>query len=300
MYLEETLRSVLLQGYPHLEYVVIDGGSTDGSVEILERYAPWLTGWVSEPDRGQPHAINKGFSRCTGDLLGWINSDDLLLLGALWALADAHTVHPEAILAGDVIDYVEDGGHRQLLQQRGITFETIVEPWRHRVRWHQPGIFVPRVCYEQVGPLDESLPYIFDREWLCRALQVAPVSYLHVPVSQFRYHAASKTSRKSAEAHLQEEEEVTRRYWAQVPGFVQRRSEAALTLHGAARHLRLRSWDRSMGLRYLGRAVHRDWRTLTWRTFWLLALKSLLPRPLLSLLRKLALRLFSRSLWINY
>jgi glycosyltransferase involved in cell wall biosynthesis len=291
---------VLLQGYPHLEYVVIDGGSTDGSVEVLERYAPWLTDWVSERDRGQPHAINKGFSRCTGDLMGWVNSDDLLLPGALWSLADGHAAHPRAILAGDVIDYVEDGGHRQLLRQRGITFEAMVELWRHSVRWHQPGIFFPRTCYEQAGPLDESLPYIFDREWLCRALLMAPVSYLHVPVSQFRYHAASKTSRKSAEAHCREEEEVTRRYWEQTQGFNRQRSEAALALHGAARHLRLRSWNRWTGIRYLGRAVGQDWHALTWRSFWMLALKALLPRPFLAVLRRLALRLFSRSLWINY
>jgi hypothetical protein len=203
-------------------------------------------------------------------------------------------------LAGDVTDFYEDGGRRQTLQQRDITFEAMVEPWRHRIRWHQPGIFFPRVCYEQAGPLDESLPYIFDREWLCRALHRAPVSYLHVPVSQFRYHAASKTSRKSAEAHIREEEEVTRRHWHQVPGFDPQQSEAALALHGATRHLRLRSWNRSMGLRYLGRAVRQDRHVLTWRTFWLLALKSLLPRPFLSVLRRLALRLFSRSMWINY
>ena len=82
-YLEATLRSVLDQGYPNLEYIVVDGGSTDGSLEILSRYAEQLSYWVSEPDRGHAHALNKGFSRSTGEVMGWINSDDLLLSGSL-------------------------------------------------------------------------------------------------------------------------------------------------------------------------------------------------------------------------
>ena len=75
-FIEETIRSILLQGYPNLEYIIIDGGSTDESVEIIKKYEPWLTYWVSEKDRGQAHAINKGLERCTGEILAYINSDD--------------------------------------------------------------------------------------------------------------------------------------------------------------------------------------------------------------------------------
>src|SRR5215203_5523737 len=88
-YLEETIRSVLLQGYPNLEYFVFDGGSTDGSVEILRRYAAFLDGWVSERDKGQSDAINKGLARCTGTIVNWLCSDDLLLPGALFRIAEA-------------------------------------------------------------------------------------------------------------------------------------------------------------------------------------------------------------------
>ena len=78
-YLKKTIRSVLLQGYPSLEYIIIGGGSSDNSANIIHQYAPWLTYWVSEPDNGQAHALNKGFAQATGDLFGWINSDDVLL-----------------------------------------------------------------------------------------------------------------------------------------------------------------------------------------------------------------------------
>jgi len=78
-FIEETIRSVLLQGYPNLDYIIVDGGSTDNSVEIIKKYEPWLTYWVSETDKGQVDAINKGFTKATGEIYAWLNSDDLLL-----------------------------------------------------------------------------------------------------------------------------------------------------------------------------------------------------------------------------
>jgi glycosyltransferase involved in cell wall biosynthesis len=299
-FLEETIRSVLLQGYPDLEYVVVDGGSTDGSVEIIQQYAPWLSYWISEPDRGQAHAIDKGFAHCTGDVLGWLNSDDVLLPQALEHLAAAFERSPGAILAGDVVDLHQDSGHCQLLRQRQIAFESMVEPWRHNIRWHQPGIFFPRALYARVGSLDASLRYAFTRDWLCRALQVTSVHYLHVPVARFRYHAASKTVRDSASDWYREERAVTQRYWQQLPGFDLAVSEAALSVHRAARHLRLRSWDRGQGIACLIDAVRGDRRVLARTRVWLLALKAVMPLWLLRQLRALHLRFARRSLWVHY
>src|SRR5439155_11304713 len=95
-FVEETIRSVLLQGYPNLEYVVVDGGSTDESVEIIRKYEPWLAYWVSERDQGQTHAINKGLARATGEVFAYLNSDDLFVPGALTAIGEAYARYPHA------------------------------------------------------------------------------------------------------------------------------------------------------------------------------------------------------------
>jgi glycosyltransferase involved in cell wall biosynthesis len=102
-FIEETIRSILLQGYPNLEYVIIDGGSHDRSVEIMIKYHTWLTGWISEHDKGQPNAINKGFRLVSGEIWQWINSDDILLLGALGRIGRSYT--GDALIAGNVVNF---------------------------------------------------------------------------------------------------------------------------------------------------------------------------------------------------
>jgi glycosyltransferase involved in cell wall biosynthesis len=95
-FIEKTILSVIEQDYPNLEYIIIDGGSTDESVEVIKKYDQHLAYWVSEPDRGQSHAINKGFERATGEIFGWLNSDDWYHPGALKAVAEAFAANPEA------------------------------------------------------------------------------------------------------------------------------------------------------------------------------------------------------------
>jgi cellulose synthase/poly-beta-1,6-N-acetylglucosamine synthase-like glycosyltransferase len=95
-FIEECIRSVLLQGYPNLEYIIIDGGSTDETVEVIKKYEPWLAYWESEPDRGQSHAINKGLAKSTGQLFNWHNSDDVLTSNSLTTMAAAMVKHPQA------------------------------------------------------------------------------------------------------------------------------------------------------------------------------------------------------------
>jgi len=109
-FLEETIRSVLLQGYPNLEYIIIDGGSTDNSIEIIKKYEKWLAYWISEPDRGQSHAINKGLKMASGEWFNWINSDDLLMPHALKTLIKISQIAKDAQwISGARLELAEDG-----------------------------------------------------------------------------------------------------------------------------------------------------------------------------------------------
>lgn len=283
-YLEETIRSVLLQAYPNLEYIVIDGGSTDGSVDIIRKYEAWIAHWESEQDRGQAHAINKGFARATGDLLMWINSDDLLLPGALWDIAAAYDGANETLIVADVVNFSEDGSEERMVQ-RGIKLENFAGIPEKGFVWHQPGIIVPRSFYAAVGGLDEALHYVFDWDWMCRLLIHRPrVAYLHVFVARFRVHDASKTGPGLLQCWL-EVPSVVRRYGSSL-------SEASVRKAAAFYRLRAASlffgehpgsghyWNRWRGIGALMHAVGEDAAVILDRHFMHLLIRALLPRAL--------------------
>src|SRR5262245_2312600 len=193
LFIEETIRSVLLQGYPNYEYIVLDGGSTDGSQEIIAKYDNWLSYWVSEPDQGQAHAINKGLQRITGDVWNFVNSDDVLCSDAFKSVGVAHSSAPHSILVGDVEEFWDSASVGTLFRQRGISFRNLVEFWYGRARWYQPGIFSPVSMLRCVGSLDEKLEYALDYDFFCRITSKEQCMYLNRVLAKARLHAASKS-----------------------------------------------------------------------------------------------------------
>lgn len=193
-YLEETIRSVLLQGYPNLEYIIIDGGSTDGSVEIIKKYEPWLTYWVSEPDRGQSHAINKGWEKSRGVILAWINSDDLYEKNTFQIIAKefrADIKHAVGFFHGKSKIINECG---QMIGSRGSCFNLIdsLEESLHPIA--QPSTFFSSEAIKAVGSLDELLHMSMDWDLFVRIACLYKVQFINKYLSSFRLTKTSKTS----------------------------------------------------------------------------------------------------------
>lgn len=206
-YLEETLRSVLLQGYPELEYIVIDGGSTDGSVPLLERYAPWLAAWVSEPDRGQAEAINKGFARATGAIVAWLNSDDTYCPGALAEQAGFLRDHADVdVVYGDCVYTDAHGRPVQTAYGRPFTDRELL---RFTLPY-QPTVFMRRAVLERCGGLDPAYHYTLDSElWLRLRRAGARFAYHPRLIATYRLHDASKTVAGVAPMHADMERLIT-------------------------------------------------------------------------------------------
>jgi glycosyltransferase involved in cell wall biosynthesis len=190
--LEETIRSVLLQGYPNLEYIIMDGGSSDESVDIIRKYEPWLAYWESEPDRGQSHAINKGFERATGEIVAWLNSDDFYYPGAVAAAVEAFASDPEAGFVNSdcsIVDTTSRVTGSIDLPQRSLP--ALIGDGNVIA---QPTVFMRRSALTRVGPLREDLHMIMDYELWIRLLRVSTAHYLpRTRLAAFRMYPESKT-----------------------------------------------------------------------------------------------------------
>jgi glycosyltransferase involved in cell wall biosynthesis len=193
IFLEETLRSVLLQGYPDLEYVVVDGGSTDDSVSIIRKYEQWLTHWVSEKDRGQADALCKGLRLATGEIGGWLNSDDLYMPGALYRVAQKFTEAPlPDVVFGNL--YLADEHSRILDEFRKTRFLRL--GFLYGVFFiHQPASFWRVDTLRQIGGIDPEFTFEMDTDLLFRFVRAkARFKFVREFLAIFRLHPSSKTS----------------------------------------------------------------------------------------------------------
>ena len=209
-YIEETLRSVLDQNYSGLELIVMDGGSTDGTVEVLRRHADRIHYWESTRDRGQSHAINKGLARSTGDVWCYLNSDDLLCAGALQRVAEVFANPAVDWLAAVSTIFDENGDRGEVRPQKSASITEILTPWKRSVEYVFPCsnvCFMRRAVYERIGGFDESYHYSMDMELYTRARFAGYLMHTILDtLGRWRWHAESKTLREGRAYRFLEEE----------------------------------------------------------------------------------------------
>jgi glycosyltransferase involved in cell wall biosynthesis len=221
-FIRDTIESVRDQDFPRIEHIVVDGGSRDGTLEVLARY-PGLC-WSSEPDAGQTHAINRGFRMASGEILSWLNADDLLLPGSVAAVVEAFRADPATMMVYGDGDLIDAGG-------RNLQPFRFTEPFnlRRLVEVHdyilQPTAFVRRPALEAIGYLDESLSWCMDWDLWIRIGQRFSVRYLPCRLAQARLHPDTKTSR-AGWPKLREMHRIVRRH-------SRRRLPPVLLIHGA-------------------------------------------------------------------
>lgn len=197
-FIEESIRSVLLQGYPDLEFLIIDGASTDGSVDIIRKYGPWLAYWMSEPDRGQSHAINIGLERSTGRLFNWHNADDVLTPNSLATTAAAAVRYPSASYVHGYRIVIDSQSNVLCDTKHTLGCKTDFVPELTRSVSNlkggcQPGCLMDQTLVVELGMVDEDLHYIMDVDLTLRLALVRPPLYIGHPVVYSRVYPDVKS-----------------------------------------------------------------------------------------------------------
>lgn len=284
-FLEATLRSVLEQDYPRIEYIVCDGGSTDGSVEIIRKYADRITWWCSEKDAGQSQAINKGLARATGDIVAWLNSDDCYLPGAISAVVRALAAQPTVGLVYGGLELINARG-RRIGEFRTRTY-SMADQLTQRLTIPQPASFWRMDVVRDVGGVREDLHYAMDFEYWIRIGRRHPIVRIPERLAQFRISEVNKGGVGGAK-------------WG--PEFIQildalyghdadtrdiaplkRAAYAGAFLRGATWYLA--AGDTSSARAWIARAVATHPRVLAEAEWWTSGTRSLLSRRVYSLAR---------------
>ncbi|OQX54877.1 MAG: hypothetical protein B5M53_05280 [Candidatus Cloacimonas sp. 4484_209] len=210
-FLERTILSVLNQNYPNLEYIIIDGGSTDGSVEIIKKYQKYLAYWVSESDRGQSHALNKGFCLCTGEYIGWQNSDDIYLPGTFHSFARRTQRHPayDIYYAHQYVIDKDENIIRPCVTTRPSKF---YEKYRGMIVRTQSSFF-SKSMLSVIGLMDEKLQFAMDRDFFLRAvLSNRRLFFVNEFWGAFRWHESCKSGGNNKAAWIVERRYISKKY----------------------------------------------------------------------------------------
>jgi glycosyltransferase involved in cell wall biosynthesis len=241
-FIEETIRSILLQGYPDLEYVIVDGGSDDESVELIKKYEPWLTHWVSHSDRGQSHALNKGFDKCSGAVLGWLNSDDVLNESALQIVGAHFAQLPESMVFAGRSEIKCSDGSKTLWSVDALptTFDELCNYAKGKFL-PQPSVFFRRTAFDEVGGISEDFHYAMDLDLWLKIATKHPIDTTAHLLSWIRWHTDAKTNRNTL-AVLKEVETILAPNSASIPASVRK------SLYRALRRNQSEAWSRE-GLR---------------------------------------------------
>jgi glycosyltransferase involved in cell wall biosynthesis len=216
LFIERTIKSVIEQNYPNLEYIVIDGGSSDGTLEIIKKYENKLASWISEKDNGQSDAINKGFQIATGDIFCWLNSDDLFIEDTLRFVADFFMNNPDIdCLYGNTINIDQNDNH--LMARHELRFEKNIMLYALNFI-QQPSTFWRRAVYEKIGGLRNELHYTMDHEyWLRMYKNGVRFKYVEKFLSFYRWHEESKGILNSN--LIKQERAALRKEYSNFPSF---------------------------------------------------------------------------------
>jgi cellulose synthase/poly-beta-1,6-N-acetylglucosamine synthase-like glycosyltransferase len=208
-YIEQTITSVLEQNYPRFEHIVIDGGSTDETVSVLKRY-PHLK-WVSERDQGQADSLNKGLRMATGDLVGWVNSDDYYAKGVFHRVREIFEDGSVKWAIGDVVNYYEVSGVELYMSSQTVTYQSLInDPDILR----QQGAFFRTELLKEAGGWDPALYMVMDLDLWLRLAQIDSPRMVHQPTAYFRMHAEQKTTLVRNMLQSREIDDVLRRHGA--------------------------------------------------------------------------------------
>jgi glycosyltransferase involved in cell wall biosynthesis len=190
-YVEATIQSVLSQDYAHIEYIIVDGGSTDGTLDVIQKYEDKLSWWVSEKDKGQTDALNKGFTRAKGDILAWINSDDTYQPGAVLAAVQYLQHHPNVGMVYGDCNFINENG--KIIGKFDAAQTSYGLLRRGYVHIPQQAMFFRAELWKQVGPLDPSFYFAMDYDLWTRIAARTEIKYVPQTWANFRLHTTGKT-----------------------------------------------------------------------------------------------------------